>query len=86
MRRVNLARDRYGHGQKGARIMRRRHLVLFIAGAVLVSSLATWTAAAQIRSPAEVAARTAPPAQSRPRVVRRSAPCAACERVPSRDP
>ena len=64
MRRVNLARDRYGHGQKGARIMRRRHLVLFIAGAVLVSSLATWTAAAQIRSPAEVAARTAPPAPS----------------------
>lgn len=44
--------------------MRRRHLVLFIAGAVLVSSLATWVAAAQIKSPAEVAARTAPPAPS----------------------
>ncbi len=35
-----------------------------MAGAVLLSSLATWAAAVQIRSPAEVAARTAPPAPS----------------------
>jgi peptidoglycan hydrolase-like protein with peptidoglycan-binding domain len=41
--------------------MRRRNLLLIMAAAVLLSSLATWVAAAQIRSPAEVAARTAPP-------------------------
>lgn len=35
-----------------------------MAAAVLLSSLATWAAAVQIRSPAEVAARTAPPAPS----------------------
>jgi len=44
--------------------MRRRNLVVLMVGAVVVSSLATWAAAAQIRSPAEVAARTAPPAAS----------------------
>lgn len=41
--------------------MRRRNLLLIMAVAVLSSSLVTWLAAAQIRSPAEVAARTAPP-------------------------
>lgn len=41
--------------------MRRRSLLFLMAGAVLLSSSATWLAAAQIRSPAEVAARTAPP-------------------------
>ncbi len=41
--------------------MRRRNLLILMVGAVLVSSLATWVAAAQIRSPAEVAARTAEP-------------------------
>ena len=41
--------------------MRRRNLLVLMVGAVLVSSLATWVAAAQIRSPAEVAARTAAP-------------------------
>lgn len=41
--------------------MRRRNLLLIMAAAVLLSSLATWVATAQIRSPAEVAARTAPP-------------------------
>ena len=44
--------------------MRRRNLLVLMVGAVAVSSLATWAAAAQIRSPAEVAARTAPPAAS----------------------
>lgn len=41
--------------------MRRRNLLVLMVGAVLVASLATWVAAAQIRSPAEVAARTAAP-------------------------
>lgn len=41
--------------------MRRRNLLLTMAGAVLLSSLATWITAVGIRSPAEVAARTAPP-------------------------
>lgn len=44
--------------------MRRRNLVVLMAAAALVSSLVTWAAAVQIRSPAEVAARTAPPAPS----------------------
>lgn len=42
--------------------MRRRTLAFLLIGAVLVSSLVTWVASAQIRSPAEAAARTAPPA------------------------
>ena len=53
-----------GAGGKVARAMRRRNLLVLMVGAVAVSSLATWAAAAQIRSPAEVAARTAPPAAS----------------------
>jgi peptidoglycan hydrolase-like protein with peptidoglycan-binding domain len=44
--------------------MRRRNLVVLMVSAVVVSSLATWAAAVQIHSPAEVAARTAPPAAS----------------------
>jgi len=44
--------------------MRRRNLVVLMVSAVAVSSLATWAAAVQIHSPAEVAARTAPPAPS----------------------
>ena len=44
--------------------MRRRTLVLVLVGAVVVSSAATWVAAEQIRSPAEEAARTAPPQAS----------------------
>lgn len=44
--------------------MRRRSLLVLIVSAVIVSSLATWVAAAQIRSPAEVAARTAQPKPS----------------------
>ena len=48
--------------------MRRRNLVVLMVGAVAVSSLATWAAAAQIRSPAEVAARTASPRPSEIRV------------------
>ena len=42
--------------------MRRRTLVVLMAVAVVVSSVATWVAAERIRSPAEAAARTAPPA------------------------
>ncbi len=44
--------------------MRRRSLVILMAAAVLVSSVATWVAVQQIRSPAEAAARTAPPQPS----------------------
>lgn len=44
--------------------MRRRNLLVVMVAAVIVASLATWVAAAQIRSPAEVAARTAPPTPS----------------------
>ncbi|MGH3384240.1 MAG: peptidoglycan-binding protein [Nocardioidaceae bacterium] len=41
--------------------MRRRTLLLVVAATVLLSSLTTWIASAQIRSPAEIAARTAAP-------------------------
>lgn len=41
--------------------MKRRTLLLLLAAAVAGSSVATWVAAEQIRSPAEAAARTAPP-------------------------
>jgi peptidoglycan hydrolase-like protein with peptidoglycan-binding domain len=44
--------------------MNRRTLVLLVVAAVTVSSLITWIANQQIRSPAEAAARTAPPASS----------------------
>jgi len=44
--------------------MGRRTLVLVVLAAVVVSSVTTWIASAQIRSPAEVAARTAAPAPS----------------------
>jgi peptidoglycan hydrolase-like protein with peptidoglycan-binding domain len=42
--------------------MKRRTLVLLVLAAVTVSSLITWIANQQIRSPAEAAARSAPPA------------------------
>lgn len=44
--------------------MRRRTLVIAVAVAVVVSTASTWVAASQIRSPAEEAARTAPPVAS----------------------
>jgi peptidoglycan hydrolase-like protein with peptidoglycan-binding domain len=44
--------------------MRRRNLVVLLVGAALLSSATTWVGAAQIRSPAEAAARTAPPTPS----------------------
>ncbi len=44
--------------------MRRRNLVVLMASAVVLSSVSTWAAAERIRSPAEVAARTAPPVAS----------------------
>lgn len=42
--------------------MTRRTLVLWVVGAVVVSSVTTWIANEAIRSPAEIAARTASPA------------------------
>jgi hypothetical protein len=42
-------------------VVKRRTLVLVVGAAVALSALATWVASEQIRSPAEVAARTAPP-------------------------
>jgi len=44
--------------------MRRRSLGLIVLGAVVVSSVVTWVASTVIRSPAEAAARTAPPTPS----------------------
>lgn len=44
--------------------MSRRGVVVLVAAAVVLSAVTTWVASAQIRSPAEVAARTAPPAAS----------------------
>jgi peptidoglycan hydrolase-like protein with peptidoglycan-binding domain len=44
--------------------MKRRTLVLLVVAAVVVSSLTTWVANERIRSPAEVAAGTAPPTPS----------------------
>ena len=44
--------------------MRRRNVLLLVLGTVVLSAGTTWIAGAQIRSPAEVAARTAAPAPS----------------------
>lgn len=44
--------------------MRRRTIAALLAGTVVVSSASGWVASSQIRSPAEVAARTAPPPAS----------------------
>ncbi len=44
--------------------MRRRNLLVLLVGAAVLSSVATWIGATQIRSPAEAAARTAPPTPS----------------------
>jgi peptidoglycan hydrolase-like protein with peptidoglycan-binding domain len=44
--------------------IRRRTLAVLVVGAMVVASLATWIASARIRSPAEAAARTAPPEPS----------------------
>jgi peptidoglycan hydrolase-like protein with peptidoglycan-binding domain len=44
--------------------MRQRTLGLSVVAAVVLASLVTWFASVQIRSPAEVAARTAPPQPS----------------------
>lgn len=44
--------------------MSRRNLLVVLIGAVFVAAVATWVGVTQIRSPAEVAARTAPPAPS----------------------
>src|SRR3990172_5137696 len=42
--------------------MKRRRLVMLVVAAVIVSSVTTWIAKEWIRSPAEIAAQTAPPA------------------------
>jgi peptidoglycan hydrolase-like protein with peptidoglycan-binding domain len=44
--------------------MSRRTMAIMVAAAVAVSVLATWIASARVRSPAEIAARTAPPQPS----------------------
>jgi peptidoglycan hydrolase-like protein with peptidoglycan-binding domain len=44
--------------------MSRRSLAIMMVAAVLVSVTATWIASARVRSPAEIAARTAPPVPS----------------------
>lgn len=44
--------------------MSRRNLLVVLIAAVIVSAVVTWVGVTQIRSPAEVAARTAPPAPS----------------------
>lgn len=44
--------------------MRRRTIAALLAGTVVVSSASGWVASSRIRSPAEVAARTAPPTAS----------------------
>jgi peptidoglycan hydrolase-like protein with peptidoglycan-binding domain len=44
--------------------MQRRTLAVLVVGAVILASLVTWVASARIRSPAEAAARTAPPEPS----------------------
>jgi hypothetical protein len=41
--------------------MRQRVLGLSVVGAVVLASVVTWFASVLIRSPAELAARTAPP-------------------------
>jgi peptidoglycan hydrolase-like protein with peptidoglycan-binding domain len=42
-------------------LMSRRTMAILVVAAVLVSVTATWIASARVRSPAEIAARTAPP-------------------------
>ena len=44
--------------------MKRRDLLVLLAGAAVLSSVATWVGSAEIRSPAEAAARTAAPVPS----------------------
>ncbi|MGH9004712.1 MAG: peptidoglycan-binding domain-containing protein, partial [Acidimicrobiia bacterium] len=44
--------------------MRRRNLLVLLIGAAVLASVTTWVGVAQIRSPAEAAARTAPPEPS----------------------
>lgn len=51
-------------GGAGTQLIRKNRALAIGLGAVIVSSLVSWGAASQIRSPAEVAARTAPPKPS----------------------
>jgi peptidoglycan hydrolase-like protein with peptidoglycan-binding domain len=51
-------------GSTGVALIRRNRALSIGLGAVILSSLVSWGAASRIRSPAEVAARTAPPAPS----------------------
>ena len=51
-------------GAAGGSLIRKNRALAVGLGAVILSSLVSWGAASRIRSPAEVAARTAPPAPS----------------------
>jgi peptidoglycan hydrolase-like protein with peptidoglycan-binding domain len=51
-------------GSTGVALIRRNRALSIGLGAVILSSLVSWGAASRIRSPAEVAARTAPPTPS----------------------
>ena len=51
-------------GAGGVALIRKNRALAVGLGAVILSSLVSWGAASRIRSPAEVAARTAPPAPS----------------------
>lgn len=44
--------------------MSRRTMALTVVATVVVSVTATWIASARVRSPAEIASRTAPPVPS----------------------
>ena len=57
----NAAQPRSGNGTL---VIRKNRALAAGLAAVIVSSLVSWVAASQIRSPAEVAARTAPPKPS----------------------
>src|SRR5438067_11534302 len=48
----------------GVGVIRKNRAMAVGLGAVILSSLVSWGAATRIRSPAEVAARTAPPTPS----------------------
>src|SRR4051794_27194753 len=50
--------------RSGGALIRKNRALTIGLGAVLASSLVSWGAASRIRSPAEVAARTAPPVPS----------------------
>ena len=58
----DAAKPRFGAA--GGELIRKNRALAIGLGAVILSSLVSWGAASRIRSPAEVAARTAPPKPS----------------------